>query len=286
MYNSYSAAGFRENISTAFQAFRRDNMSKTAVITGTTSGLGTVFARRMAAQGYDLIITGRRQELLQKLSGELKREYKNKITPIIAELCNDQDLQKLIQAIQNTENIEMLINNAGFGGGAKSYLETEPAINEQMVKLHQIIPMRLIKAVLPGMVKQSKGTIINVASMAAYMPLAKAATYGATKAFLALFSESLAMELKPKGIQVQALCPGFIDTDFFRNWTQEDKKNIFSRFNAAPPEFIVDYSLKCLKNKDQVICMTPGRVKTLHGLCCLLPRTVLYKMMQSQSARR
>jgi uncharacterized protein len=257
-------------------------VSKTAVVTGATSGLGGAFAKRLAAQGFNLIVTGRRQEKLQQLAADLTKEYKIEVYPILAELCSDQDLQKLIEAIRAKGSIEILINNAGFAGNAPNWMAMDQTTSEQMINLHQIVPMKLISIVVPEMIRQGKGTIINVASMGAFMPNRRSTVYGATKAFLVLFSESLHLELKSKGIKVQALCPGFIDTDFFRNYSAELKKQIFTQSKPASPEAVVDYSIKCLKRKNQVICMPPGPLKNLFGLSSFMPRTMLYSLVESR----
>ena len=91
-------------------------MSRTAVITGATTGIGAAYARRLAVDGYDLIITGRRQDIIQKLAENLVNQHNVKVDVIIAELSDDNDVQKVIDAIKAAENIEILINNAGYSG--------------------------------------------------------------------------------------------------------------------------------------------------------------------------
>jgi len=257
------------------------SMSKTAVITGATSGIGAAYAKRLAADGYDLIITGRRQEIIHKIASNLTKQHSIKVNVIMAELSNDNDIQKVIDAIKAAENVEILINNAGFSGYMKDFIEVEYTHYEQMIKVHQMTPLRLISVVIPEMVKQGSGVIINVSSIGAYLSTPQGGVYQGTKAFMKLFSEGLYQELRDKGIKVQALCPGFTDTNFARAYMTEDEyekmaksvKNI-----TMPPEAVVDYSLKSLK-KNKVICI-PGVInKIMTILMPTLPRGIYYKLM-------
>ena len=252
-------------------------MSKTAVITGATSGIGAAYAKRLAADGYDLIITGRRKEIVQKLADDLIKQHNVKVKVIIAELSNDSDIQKVIDAMKAAENVDLLINNAGYSGDYEHFIDVKVADCEQVIKVHQIVPIRLISAIVPEMVKRGSGAIINVSSGGAYLPLPGFATYQASKAFLKMFSEDLYMELKDKGIKVQALCPGPTITDFYRDYTEETLK-IFSRnFKLMSPVAVVDYSLKCIK-KNKPICIPGFSYKAMCRLLPLMPRNLYYKM--------
>lgn len=255
-------------------------MSKTAVITGATSGIGAEYARRLAADGYDLIITGRRQEMIEKLADELGRNYGVNINVIIAELSDDDDIQKVINAINATDNVEMLINNAGYANEMINYLEIGLSDHEQMIKVHQIAPLRLIYTVIPEMVKRGNGAIVNVTSMGVYMPAPMTYVYGATKSFLQFFSEGLYQELKDKAIKVQALCPAFTKTDLYRNIEADRKETLFrkAKMFTVSPEVTVDYSLKCLKN-NKPICL-PGVMNRFAAMLFqLMPRRLFYKLV-------
>ena len=254
-------------------------MSRTAVITGATSGIGAVYARRLAVDGYDLVITGRRREIIQNLANNLVNQHNIKVDVIIAELSDDDDIQKVIDAIKAAENIDILINNAGYSGPFKEYIEVELQEYEQMIKVHQIVPMRLISAVVPQMIRRGGGTIINVASNAAYAPMPKFVVYGGTKAFSKYFSEGLYQELRGKGIKVQALCPGFIDTDFSKAYLTEEYGKFISKIKnkMMSPEAVVDYSLKCLKG-DKVICIPGAIPKVMAKILPSLPRNMYYKI--------
>jgi len=234
-------------------------MGKTAVITGATTGIGAAYAKRLATDGFDLIITGRRREIIQKLADNLVAQHRVRVSVIIAELSDDNDFQKVVDAIRATEDIEMLINNAGYSGYPGHFVETDMAEHEKMVKVHQIVPMRLISLVGPQMIKRGNGAIINVSSMQAFLPVPSLSVYAGTKAFLKCYSGCIYQELRDKGIKVQALCPGFTKTNFAKDyWPKEllDQTQRKVKRMVMSPEEVVDYSLKCLK-KDKLICI-PG----------------------------
>ena len=253
-------------------------MSNTAVITGATSGLGAAYAKRFASDGYDLILVGRRKDVITGIADSLAVKNKIRAQVVIADLSDDRGLQEVISAVNSTPNVEVLINNAGYAI-SKAFEEMDPSEYETMIKVHQLAPMRLISSVLPDMIKARQGTIINVASIGAYMPVARSSIYNATKAFLQLFTEALHMELKNTGIRVQVLCPGFMDTDFYR-FTTEKKKNSMSRVTQKIPlEEIVNYSLKSLK-RNKVICIPGFSYKAICELSSVLPRNMVYSLME------
>jgi len=252
-------------------------MTKTAVITGATSGMGAAYAKRLSADGYDLILVGRRKEIIQRLARDLAAQNHVKVQAVIAELSDDDDLQKVISAIKSVNNVEVLINNAGYYI-RRTFDEMDVSDCEKMVRVHELAPMRLISTVIQNMIKAGKGTIINVSSAAAYLPQYGGSIYVGTKAFLILFTESLHMELRDKGIKVQVLCPSFVDTDFYRFTTAEIKNKLISRDPRKwSPEAVVDFSLKSLK-KNQSICIPGYGYKAMYGLMSILPRNTVYNI--------
>jgi len=253
-------------------------MTKTAVITGATSGIGAAYAKRLAADGYDLILTGRRREIIQKLADELTDKHKIKVKVIIAELSDDNDIEKVIDAITSADNVEVLINNAGFSPDEKHFMGMEFRDVERMIKVHQIVPVRLAYAVVPKMEIRSKGTIINVSSVGAFLPSPKIIIYGATKAFLKVFSESLYMDLRRKGIKVQVLCPRLTKTDFHREFSQERYKMISSKYHWMTADEVVDYSLRCLKRNKGPICIPGIRGKLYSAIVPALPKSIYYRI--------
>ena len=256
------------------------SVSKTALITGATSGIGAAYAKRLASQGYDLILTGRRQEIIQKLADDLIKQFNIKVKVIIAELSEDSDIQKVVDVIKTTEHLEILINNAGYAGPFILFARQHPLEIERMTKVIVNVPMRLTYAALPEMTKNGHGTIINVASGAAFLPNKKWAVYGAGKAFLKSFSESLYLEVKNDGIKVQVVCPGPVDTDLWKNMPV-DKAIMSKRFKFISPESVVDSSLRDLK-KNRIVCVPGTTTKFLMALVSFLPRSYIYKIADKE----
>lgn len=183
-----------------------------ALITGASAGLGEEYARQLAAAGTDLILVARRKERLEKLAAELEENFGISAEVFPADLSREEEIYRLADKIRQTEDIDLLINNAGFGGRSKIYRdETREA--EQMIMVHVTAPVVLTRAVLPAMMKRNRGAVINLASIAAFSPFS-GAMYSSTKAFLVMFSENLKNELIETGIKIQALCPGLTHTEF------------------------------------------------------------------------
>lgn len=253
-----------------------DKEEKTALITGATSGIGEAFARRFAKYGYNLIITGRRKEKINKLAEELRKKYSVLIDVIIVELANIDNVEFLIEKIRN-KNISVLVNNAGFATKG-TFANSDLSVQEQMVNLHVICAMKLIYSVLPNMIKKNKGIIINVSSQSAFLSMPKNATYTGTKKFLVGFSECLYLETKNFGVKVQALCPGFVISDFHEKMgsTKANHQNK-GIIRWMTPEKVVDISLRDLK-KGKIICK-PGFFENLSmNLLSFLPKRLYYKI--------
>lgn len=259
---------------------------KTACITGATSGIGAAFAERFAKQGYDLIITGRRKEKIESLSNTLTKENKINVEVIIAELSDDKKLDLLIEKIKKIESLEILVNNAGFAKNS-FFLEEDFSTHEVMLKVHNLALIALCHAVLPNMVSQGHGSIINVSSLLAFSPSPNNAIYSASKAFAKLFTESIYLELQGTGVKVQALCPGMTRTDFHERMGFD--KNTFYKdkgmLKAMTPEEVVAISLQYLE-KDKVLCVPGGNNKLSRFLLKVLPQTVIYKMVSSMMNRK
>ena len=251
--------------------------NKTAFITGATSGIGASFAKRFAHDGYNLIITGRRREKIQSLADELSAKYNVVVEVIIAELSDIKVIKSLARIISGKENIEILVNNAGFGID-KVFNEDEIQNQENMITVHIIAAMNFVHAVIPQMIHNGNGTIINVSSLASFLSLPKAVVYCGTKAFLNKFSESIYIHLKNKGIQVQCLCPGFTRSDFHqRPGIQSEKLKNKRTIRWMTSDEVVNSSMKCL-SKQKVICIPGFWNKVLLSLTNILPRKLYYSL--------
>ena len=247
---------------------------KTALITGATSGIGKEFAYNFARRGYNLIITGRRKHEISLVASRLRNKYHVRVDVIIADLSVRNDLHRLLKIIEKKRNIEVLVNNAGYGLSEKF---AEDQINNQlkMLKVHVTAPLLIIHKVLPQMIRQGKGSIINVTSLAAYAPDSGNTMYTSTKSFLTNFTESLFMDLNRYGIRVQCLCPGFARTDFHNklNSKKELANNHF--INWMDPSDVVKYSLHSLET-GKIICIPGMANRMIVGLISMLPRRLYY----------
>jgi short-subunit dehydrogenase len=178
-----------------------------ALVTGASSGIGEAFARRLAADGVELILVARSTSTLQALADELPVSAE----VLTADLLDPADLLRVSTRLGQDPSIDLLVNNAGFGSSGpfvRADLDRELA----QVQIHVLATMTLTQAALQAMVPRGTGGIINVSSMAGYQPLPNAATYAACKAFETSFTESVHLENLATGVHVQALCPGFVDT--------------------------------------------------------------------------
>lgn len=186
----------------------------TALITGASSGIGAIYADRLARRGYDLILVARNTERLRTLSGRLADETGCSVKTIVADLSDATDLARVEAVLRTDESITLLLNNAGLGATAP-LLQSDVGKMDAMIDLNVTAPMRLTYAVAPAFVARGGGTIINIASIVAVSPERLNGVYGGSKAFLLAFSQSLQHELADKGVRVQAVLPGATATDFW-----------------------------------------------------------------------
>ncbi len=226
-----------------------------ALITGASAGLGKVFAQRLAAAGHDLVLVARDAARLQALADELSLQYGISAEPMAADLSRDEGMRRVAERISKMENLEYLVNNAGFG--TKGKLVNRPVAEQAtMLELHVMAPMLLTRAALPGMTERGFGTIINVSSVASFVYSAGNANYCSTKAYLRVFSLGLNEELRGTGVHVQALCPGFTHTEFHDRAAID--KSTTSKFLWLDAERVVDESLAQATAKGPVVCI-PGK---------------------------
>ncbi len=188
---------------------------KFTLITGASSGIGEAFARRLAADGHNLILVARSEKKLYEICDELMSLHEILAHYIALDLNEYQADQCLFEETEkHGMEVDFLINNAGFGSmGEFSRLGLEREL--EMVNLNVSIPVALTHRYLQKMRERKSGTIINVASTASFQPIPFMATYAATKAFVRSFSEAIAEENRPFNITVSALCPGPTETNFF-----------------------------------------------------------------------
>lgn len=185
---------------------------RTALITGASSGIGLELAHVLADEKSDLILVARNKEKLLALAEELKHNNDINIKVIAKDLSKPEEVKALIDEVQN-ENIQYLINNAGFGYFG-AYHECDWKTTQDMMELNMTTLAHLTHSLLPKMIERGSGKILNVASVAGFLPGPNMAVYYATKAFVLHFSEAIAQELKGTGVTVTALCPGPTESQF------------------------------------------------------------------------
>jgi short-subunit dehydrogenase len=187
---------------------------KTALITGASSGIGAVYADRLARRGYDLILVARDAAKLSALAARLEASTGRKVDTLRADLSVTADLRAVEQRLATDGGISMLVNNAGLGA-VKPLVDSTPEELDQMIAVNVTALTRLTRAVTPGLVARGGGAIINIASIVALAPELLNGTYGGSKAFVLALTQSLHHELNDKGVQVQAVLPGAIGTPFW-----------------------------------------------------------------------
>ena len=233
-----------------------------AIITGASSGIGAEFAQQLAAQGCDLVLVARREGRLREVAARLTGEFGIACEVQPTDLANLEQIKALAAYLESLPKVDYLINNAGLGSEASV---AESDVDKQLTMLHVHIdaPYLLSRAVLPQMIANRAGAIINVSSIAGFMHGANGANYCASKAYLTSFSESLQLEVAQHGIKVQALCPGFTVTEFHdTDWmTEFDRGDVPSHLWDSA-EFVVTHSLNHLDPSDPVT-LIPGRKNQL-----------------------
>jgi short-subunit dehydrogenase len=215
---------------------------KSALITGASSGIGEAFARKLSREGYRTILVARRKDRLEKLASELPLSE-----ILIADLSKDNDLHIVEQRIAAEPQLEILINNAGFGMPG-CFWETDREALDKMHRVHIIAIERLTHAALQGMVAHQSGGIINVSSIAGFLHTTFAISYCSTKAWVNRFTEGLYTELKAvdSPVRVQALCPGFTNSEFFQ--TAGMDLHAIPRSLLMRAEDVVEISLRALRH--------------------------------------
>lgn len=186
----------------------------TALITGASSGIGAIYADRLARRGYDLILVARNRDRLDRIASRLTTETGRTVEVVAADLGDNEGIARVEDILRTDASITLLVNNAGVGATVP-LLQSDPGKMDAMITLNVVALTRLAAAVAPEFVERGAGTIINISSIVAISPELLNGVYGGTKAFVLAFSQSLHHELADKGVRVQVVLPGATSTEFW-----------------------------------------------------------------------
>ena len=258
---------------------------RTALITGASSGIGEAFTEVFAAEGFDLVITARREERLTAVADRLRRQHERQVDVIAVDLSAQDAPAKLYDEIARRGLVvDVLVNNAGYGVPG-TFAASPWAKQAALLQVMVVALAELTHRLLPGMVDRGYGRIINVASLAAFVPAPAGHTlYAASKAFVVKFSESLSNEVTRSGVYVTALCPGFTLSEF------HDITGTRAAVRELPSWLWMDATQVAREGFDAVMAGTPihvtGRVnRTIATLSRYVPSRVLVALGR-RAARR
>ena len=185
-----------------------------ALVTGASSGIGAIYADRLARRGFDLVLVARNAERLNTVANRIAATTGREVEILRADLSDAADRRLVENRLREDSTIEILVNNAGFGG-VTPLLKSNVDTMEEMIDLNVTALTRLTYAAVPGFVARGHGTVINISSIVAIAPELLNGVYGGTKSFVLAFTQSLQHELKDKGVRVQAVLPGATATEFW-----------------------------------------------------------------------
>jgi short-subunit dehydrogenase len=241
----------------------------TALVTGGTSGIGAAFARALSLRGYDLVLVARDESRLQSMAEELGRDGATRVETISADLAVRADIDRVAERLESTEEpIDFLVNNAGFGIHG-SLLERDVSVQERALTVMCLAVLILGGAAGRAMTARHKGTILNVSSVAGTIATGN---YSAVKAWTTAYTESLAVELRTTNVQVSAVLPGWVRTEF------HDRAGI--RTKSIPDALWLDADElveECLRDvaRGKVLSVPSARFKVLLFFTRHLPRRVV-----------
>lgn len=234
-----------------------DRTRPVALVTGASSGIGAIYARRLADNGYDLIITARRRDRLEELATRVRSDSGASTEIIAGDLCLSEVTDE-VSARASKGDVEFLVNNAGFAG-YRPFVDLYPQVAQNLIDLHIRALTLLTRAVLPSMVQRRSGSIVNVASLLALSgtipanPLPHRAVYAGAKSYILTFTQALAGELKDAGVRLQALLPGVVASEFHNDLPMDPGRLAAM---AMQPDAVVAASLAALE-RGELVCV-PG----------------------------
>ena len=247
-------------------------MAPTALITGPTAGIGASFAHQLADKGYDLVLVARDEQRLSALAAEVGREYGVAAEVLVADLSDRAALARVEARVADPDRpVDLLVNNAGFGH-KQPFLENSVEDEQQMLDVLVTAVLRLSHAALGAMVARGDGAIINVSSVAGFLPRG---TYSAAKAYVTSLSEWADLTYRDQGVRVMALCPGFTKTEFHER--MDVSRDSAPGWMWLEADRLVADALADLE-KGRRVSVPSRRYKVLTGVARYTPSTVLGKL--------
>ena len=261
----------------------------TALVTGASSGLGAEFARQLAPFAQCLVLVARRNDLLEELAADLRHAHPRLVVRTFVADLAVQERRTALTAwlLEEYIAIDFLINNAGLGDHG-SFDSSDWTRVQSMLDLNITALTHLTHLLVNRMVIRGRAAILNVSSVAGFFPLPNMAVYSATKAYVTSFSEALAIELRPKGITVTALCPGPVPTEFFGVATrpgEEDRASHFKTFSAlvASPADVVRAGLQAIAS-DRARVIPGPLLATAVTLALVVPFCIIRRILSWKAA--
>jgi uncharacterized protein len=253
--------------------------SETALITGSSSGIGLHLAHEFARHGHPLVLVAPAQSELEEVARKITAEHKVNVIVVAKDLEQENAAQEIFDELRrNVIDVDILVNNAGHGYRGKSW-EIPIEQDLSMVRLNIEAVLRLTKLFLPPMLQRERGRILNTASVAGFEPGPLLNVYHSTKAFVLSWSEALAVELEKTGVTVTALCPGPTDTDFFPKAGMLDTK-AFQKASVSAPQDVAKAGYEGLM-KEELFVVPGGMNKALVAARRILSEGAQAKINQS-----
>ena len=262
-----------------------DNNRRTALITGSSAGIGAAFARVFAQNGFDLVLTARRKERLEELARELEEKHAISAHVIVADLADRETPQRIFDELNASGiHIDALVNNAGYGVPGL-YRSANWETHRDFIQVLVTSAAHLAHLFEPGMVERDYGRIINIASLAGLVPASAGHThYGAAKAFMIRFSQAHALEHGGTGVHVTALCPGFTYSEFHDVSGAREKVSKLPKYMWMEAEDVAQQGYEAVMRGDS-ICIN-GRVnRFIAFIAKYMPNWLTERITRSQSSK-
>lgn len=252
-------------------------MRKTALITGASGGLGYEFAKIFASEGYHLVLVARSEGKLYIMKEKLEKAYGINVYVCAQDLSKQNASMRVWEYVQEKKiAVDVLINDAGFGDFGK-FANSDWEKQYDMLQVNITALTQLTHLFLKPMIERRQGKILNLASIAAFMPGPKMSVYYASKAYVLSFTEALSVELKGTGVSVTALCPGPTNTGFAKN-AELGKSRLFKSFEKTTARSIAEYGYETLMTK-QVVAVPSRKNKLTLLTVRLLPRSIVRRIV-------